>query len=92
MKKEYKNERVRSLKEITARHEAREIEGCVSWRHFAVHQDRAWLLNALGKVRRQAEKIRKAKKQPGGNIEAEVNELLAMFEAEALNRLGDKTH
>ena len=40
----YKNDRIKNLGEITARHTFRDIEGCTSWRHFAVHEDRAWLL------------------------------------------------
>jgi hypothetical protein len=92
MKKTYKNDRVRSLSEITARHENREIEGCTSWRHFAVHQDRAWLLNALSKVRTQVEKLRKAESRTKteGPVGAEIQKLLGLFEKETLNHLGDK--
>jgi len=91
MEKPYKNERIKDLKEISKRHASREIEGCTSWRHFAVHEDRGWLLNALGKIQKQVEKV----SQAAGNADdrqaqdAEVQKLLAMFEAEKLNHLGD---
>lgn len=91
MEKPYKNERVKDLEEISKRHISREIEGCTSWRHFAVHEDRGWLLNALGKIQKQVEKV----SQATGNADdrqaqdAEVQKLLAMFEAEKLNHLGD---
>ena len=88
MKKDYKNKRVRTLQDIKARHDNREIEGCHSWRHFAVHQDRAWLLNAIGRIRDQVEKIRTA----GSDAQAqgaEVQKLLGLFEKETLNHLGD---
>ena len=65
----------------------REIEGFHSWRHFVVHQDRAWLLNALDKIQNQVEKIRDA---AGEATEVEVNELLGMFEKERLSHLGDE--
>jgi hypothetical protein len=80
-------ERVKNLEEITARHELREIEGFTSWRHFVVHQDRGWLMNALQKIQNQVEKIRET---TGEATEAEVNELLNMFEKERLNHLGDE--
>ena len=91
MKKEYKSNRVRSLKEITARHESREIEGCTSWRHFAVHRDREWLLNAIGNIRDQVEKIRQneSRRQAGDPVDIEIQKLLGMFEDETLNHLGD---
>jgi len=89
MKKDYKNKRSRSLNEITARHAAREIKGFHSWRHFAVHQDRAWLLNALDKVRTQVEKIRHGKQQGQAAMDSEVEKLLGLFEAETLDHLGD---
>ncbi len=92
MDKEFKEERVKSLSEITARHEHREIEGCASWRHYAVHQDRAWLLSAIRKIRAQVEKIRQAESDNKGKIslDAEVSKLLGMFEEETLNHVGDK--
>ena len=90
MKKEYTKERVKTLKDITARHESREILGCTSWRHFAVHQDRAWLLNALGKIQRQVEKVRQAESNDKTKLEVELQRLFAMFEEEALNRVGDR--
>jgi hypothetical protein len=80
-------ERVKNLEEITARHELREIEGFNSWRHFVVHQDRGWLMNALNKIQNQVEKVRDA---AGEASEAELNELLSMFEKEQLNHLGDE--
>jgi len=85
-------ERVKTLKEITARHVFREIEGCTSWRHFVVHQDRAWLLNAMRKIQDQVEKVRLAAGKSGEKqtIDTEVQELLAMFEEEHLNHLGDE--
>ena len=85
-------ERVKNLETITDRHVAREIEGCTSWRHFVVHQDRGWLLNAFGKVKNQVEKIRQAENESGGEhvVEAEVQALLDMFEQETLNHLGDE--
>ncbi len=89
MKKDYKNNRVRTLKEIAARHAAREIKGFHSWRHFAVHQDRAWLLNALDKLRNQADKIRQAKRAGQGIQDAEVEALLKLLEEDTLDRLGD---
>jgi len=92
MKKEYKNKRVRTLQDISARHENREIEGCHSWRHFAVHQDRAWLLNALDKIRAQVERVRKAEsgQKSEGPVGAEIRQLLSLFEKETLNHLGDE--
>jgi len=89
MKKDYKNNRSRSMSEIAARHAAREIKGFHSWRHFAVHQDRAWLLNALDKVRVQVENIRSGKQQGQAAADAEVEKLLGLFEAETLDHLGD---
>ena len=85
-------ERVKNLHEITTRHVFREIEGCTSWRHFVVHQDRAWLLNAFGKVQNQVEKIRLAASKSGEEqaIGTEISELLAMFEEPRLNHLGDE--
>jgi hypothetical protein len=80
-------ERVKNLEEITARHELREIEGFNSWRHFVVHQDRGWLMTALQKIQNQVEKVRNA---DGEASEAELNELLSMFEKERLNHLGDE--
>jgi hypothetical protein len=80
-------ERVKNLEEITQRHELREIEGFNSWRHFVVHQDRGWLMNALEKIQNQVEKVRDA---AGEASEAELSELLSMFEKEQLNHLGDE--
>lgn len=90
MKKEFSKERVKTLKDITARHESREVLGCTSWRHFAVHQDRAWLLNALGKIRDQVENLREAESTDEAGVGAELKKLFAMFEEEKLNHLGDK--
>ncbi len=92
MDKGFKEERVKSLSEITARHEYREIEGCASWRHYAVHQDRAWLLNAIKIIRSQVEKIRQADSddKEKTSLEAEVNKLLGMFKEETLNHIGDE--
>ena len=92
MKMVYENERIKTLTDITARNDSREIEGCTSWRHHAVHQDRAWLLNAIGKIRDQVEKIRQAEGNSGtrNDIDTEVHELLGMFEQETLNHLGDE--
>ena len=92
MKEKYKNERVLDLETITDRHVLREIEGFTSWRHFVVHQDRGWLLNALGKIQSQAEKIRLASANADDKqaYDAEVQNLLAMFEEEQLNHLGDE--
>ena len=92
MEKEYKEERVKTLKEITARHVSREIEGCSSWRHYAVHQDRAWLLNAIDKIREQVEKVRQAAGNSGENqtVEDEVDELLDMLQEGKLNHIGDE--
>jgi len=89
MKKEFTKTRVKTLNDITSRHESREIKGCHSWRHFAVHQDRAWLLNALGKIRNQVESIREASSNDKSRLQAEIQVLLDMFEKEALNHLGD---
>lgn len=88
MEQNYK-ERVKNLKEISTRQVAREIEGCSSWRHHAVHQDRGWLLNALEKIQNQVEKIREAQ---GDSVksQAEVNALLSLFEKDRLNTLGDE--
>ena len=85
-------ERVKNLEEITQRHELREIEGFNSWRHFVVHQDRGWLMNALEKIQNQVEKVRDAagKASERSAIEAELNELFGMFEKERLNHLGDE--
>jgi len=89
MKQIYTKERIKTLENIAARHESREIEGCTSWRHFAVHQDRGWLLNALGRIQNQVEKIRQAGSQDKTRFEAEVKALLSLFEKETLNHLGD---
>ena len=85
-------ERTKNFKTITDRHVAREIEGCTSWRHFAVHQDRGWLLKAFAQVQDQVEKILQASANADDRqaYEAEVQELLAMFEETRLNHLGDE--
>ena len=44
-------------------------------------------MNALNKIQSQVEKIRDA---AGEATEAELNELLSMFEKERLNHLGDE--
>ena len=89
MKKEFAKTRVKTLKDITQRHESREIKGCHSWRHFAVHQDRAWLLNALRKINHQVECIRQASNEDKSRLETEIQALLTMFERDTLNHLGD---
>ena len=91
MAKPYKNDRVKDLKSISDRHSSREIEGCHSWRHFAVHDDRGWLLNALGKIQNQVEKVRQAS-SPGQDeqvFESEMQKLFAMCEEKTFNHLGD---
>ena len=92
MEKPYKNERIKDLKEISKRHASREIEGCTSWRHFAVHQDRGWLLGAFEKIQEQVEKVRQASGNTDAELgfEEEVGKLLAMFEENHLNHLGDE--
>jgi len=87
MKQEIQEERVHTFSEISNRHAAREIAGCVSWRHLAVHQDRGWLLNAIEKIRQQVEKVRNARDD--GNADAEIGKLLKMFEEDDLDHLGD---
>lgn len=91
MEKVYKNERVKNLEEITKRHTSREIEGCTSWRHFAVHEDRAWLLRAMDKIQQQVEQVRLSANKPDEKqaVESEVHKLLAMFDEATLNHLGD---
>ena len=91
MKQDYKNERVIDFKTITDRHVLREIEGFTSWRHFVVHQDRAWLLAAIEKLQKQAKKARLNSGNTGDGevIDAELQKLLDMFEEEQLNHLGD---
>ena len=91
MEKAFK-ERVKNFKEISERHKFREIEGCHSWRHFVVHKDRGWLLNAFGKIQDQVEKVRQASDNTEENqaFETEVQKLLTMFEAEQLKFLGDE--
>ena len=88
MKEKYKNERVLDLETITDRHVLREIEGFTSWRHFVVHQDRAWLLAAIEKLQKQVKKVR-LNSGNGEVIDAELQKLLDMFEEEQLNHLGD---
>jgi hypothetical protein len=92
MKQDYKNERVLDLETITDRHVLREIEGFTSWRHFVVHQDRAWLLAAIEKLQKQAKKalLNAGNTGDGEAIDAELQKLLGMFEEEQLNHLGDE--
>ncbi len=91
MYKEQEDNKVRTLHDISERYAAREITGCVSWRHYAVHKDREWLLRALGKIRDQVEKIRQAEndRNKQDQLDAEVRALLKLFEEENLNHLGD---
>lgn len=92
MTSQFINEREKNLAAISARHENREIEGCTSWRHFVVHEDRAWLLSALAKIQDQVEKVRQASGEASDKqvLDVEVQNLLAMFEAARLNHLGDE--
>jgi len=85
-------QRVKNFETIAERHKFREIEGCHSWRHFVVHEDRGWLLKAFARIQAQAEKVRQAQGDAGDKqaFEAEVQKLLAMFENEQLNYLGDE--
>ena len=87
---EYTNDRVMDLKTITDRHINREIEGFNSWRHFVVHEDRAWLLNAMEKIQEQVDKIHVAAEDKQVYA-TEVQKLLNMFEEDRLNHLGDKS-
>lgn len=86
---EYTNDRVMDLETITARHTHREMKGFNSWRHFVVHEDRAWLLNAMEKIQAQVAKIN-ASVENTQAYEDEVQALLKMFEEGRLNHLGDK--
>ena len=86
---EYTNDRVMDLDTITERHVNREIEGFNSWRHFVVHEDRAWLLNAMEKIQAQVTKIHEATENTQA-YEDELEKLLKMFEDDRLNHLGDK--
>jgi len=90
--REHDKERVKTLKEITARNTFRDIEGCTSWRHDAVHQDRAWLLRAIGKIQDQVGNIQVAGSDAGSkyDIDAQLHELFHMFEEDSLNHLGDE--
>ena len=90
--REHDKVRVKTLKEITARNTFREIEGCTSWRHDAVHQDRAWLLRAISKIQNQVQKIQRAESEAGSKYEfdVEIHELFRMFEEESLDHIGDK--
>ena len=85
-------ERIKNFNTISERHVQREIEGFNSWRHFVVHQDRGWLLNAFAKIQAQVEKVRQASGDDDAKqvFEAEVAELLGMFEEERLKYLGDE--
>jgi hypothetical protein len=49
-------------------------------------------LNAIEKIQNQVEKIRKASGKPDEKnaVEAEVRDLLAMFDKATLNHLGDE--
>lgn len=91
MKKDYKNKRSRTLNEIAARHAAREIKGFHSWRHFAVHQDRAWLLNAINRIRDQVRKIQKAQGEDQSTLDSELQALMRLFEEETLDHIGDQS-
>ncbi|MCW8924839.1 MAG: hypothetical protein OQJ84_01180 [Xanthomonadales bacterium] len=86
---DYTNDRVMDLAAITERHVQREIKTFTSWRHFVVHEDRAWLLNALEKIQAQVEKIHQAHGDAQAHT-AEIQNLLEMFEESNLNHLGDK--
>lgn len=85
-------ERTKNFNTISERHVVRELEGCKSWRHFVLHQDRGWLLKAFSEIQDQVEIVRQA----AGNsddkqaFETEVEELLSMFEEGRLNYLGDE--
>lgn len=85
-------ERIKNFNTISERHVVREIEGCKSWRHFVLHQDRGWLLKAFGKIQEQVEIVRKASGNSDDKqaFETEVKELLSMFEEGRLNYLGDE--
>lgn len=89
--REHDRDRVKTLKEITARNTFREIEGCTSWRHDAVHQDRAWLLRAISKIQNQVQKIQRVGSAAGSKNEfdVEILELFRMFEEDSLNHIGD---
>lgn len=91
MEQPYKNDRIKDLKHITDRHTNREIEGCTHWRHFAVHEDRGWLLKALGKIQAQVDKVHQASSQGEDEqvFESELQKLFGMFEEKTLNHLGD---
>ena len=86
---EYTNDRVMDLSTITERHVNRELGGFNSWRHFVVHEDRAWLLNAMEKIQAQVAKIHESAENTQA-YEDELEKLLKMFEDDRLNHLGDK--
>jgi len=86
---EYTNDRVMDLETITERHTHREMKGFTGWRHFVVHEDRAWLLNAMEKIQAQVEKIH-ATAGDEQAYDTEVKNLLDLFEDGRLNHLGDK--
>lgn len=93
MERQFTNDRVKDLKSISDRHANREIVGCTSWRHFVVHEDRGWLLNALGKIRAQVDKVQQVSTGQGRDeqvFESELQKLFALFEAQTLNHLGDR--
>ena len=85
-------ERIKNFNTIRERHVVRELEGCKSWRHFVLHQDRGWLLKAFGKIQDQVEIVRQvsANSDDRQAFETEVKELLSMFEEGRLNYLGDE--
>ena len=85
-------ERIKNFNTIRERHVVRELEGCKSWRHFVLHQDRGWLLKAFGKIQDQVEIVRQASANSDDKqtFEAEVKKLLSMFEEGRLNYLGDE--
>ena len=59
---------------------------------FGRHEDRGWLLNALGKIRAQVEKVQQVSLGQGRDeqvFESELQKLFALFEAQTLNHLGD---
>ncbi len=92
MTNQFINEREKNFTAISERHENRVIEGCTSWRHFVVHEDRAWLLSAFAKIQNQVEKVRQASGDASDKqaLETEIQKLLFMFELEQLNHLGDE--
>jgi len=92
MTNQFINEREKNFTAISNRHESREIEGCTSWRHFVVHEDRAWLLRSFAKIQNQVEKVRQVSGDANDKqaLETEIQNLLFMFEQGQLNHLGDE--